>query len=87
MSELYNNRNFPKSNSTRNTTNFRFTPSTDKYTFYYRRIKSGENPKVGDRIFLHSGASYWVTSVSRRPPGIHKGSKNCGSVTVRKCTN
>lgn len=85
MFNNYNNITFPKTHRTRNTHKFRFTPTDDQYTFYYKRVKSGENPKIGDKIFLHSGNSYWVTGVTHRAPNVPGGSRNCGLVTVRKC--
>lgn len=88
MSKNYNTRTFPKNNRSYNTPNYRFIASSeDPYTFYYKRMKSGENPAIGQRIYLQSGNAYWITSVSHRPSGTYKGSKNCGVVTVRKCTN
>ena len=86
MLNNYNTRTFPKNNRTRNTPNFRLIPSNvDQYTFYYKRVKSGENPVIGQKIFLHSGQSYWVTSVTHRATGTPGGSRNCGAITVRKC--
>ena len=88
MFKDYNTRTFPKNNRARNTRNFRFVPSDDDpYTFYYKRVRSGENPAVGQKIFLHTGAAYWITSVSHRAPSVPGGSKNCGVVTVRRCTS
>jgi hypothetical protein len=85
--KLYNNLTFPKRNRSSNTNHFNFIQSDeDEHTYYYRRTKKSiQNPKVGDRIYLRQGIAYNITSVQRRPPGVYKGSKNCGIITVSKC--
>lgn len=88
MFKNYNTRTFPKNNRSRNTKGYRFVPTEeDPYTFYYKRLKSGENPVIGQKIFLHSGNAYWITSVIHRASSVPGGSKNCGIVTVRRCTS